>query len=436
MELVGTSRHPQSGTVARLALCGLGIFAGCVVLAARYPLALGLFDPRSRWTPMRVVPAWPMFAHLALYLVLAICYALALGLLLRDRGAAGAGQRQILVVVAVWLASSVALWFMTPGGESHDIFDYVFRGRMLAEYGGSPLRDTPAQFGSAPFLAHITWRNKVDTYGPLWEYASGATAVAVRAVLQASGGWLGGTADCPASAAACQVLAAYVLGYRLLATLLAGACGWLIYGLVRGQNPALALAALVVWLWNPLLLVASAGGAHNDLWMLAIWLLAFWSFQRRWWLAGLLALVLAAHVKLTGLLLAPLFVLWIVRAAGWRRAARTAALAAVLALPLSWLLYWPLGGWATLPRMLVERTLFVANSPHRVVREVLSGLGWDPLFIRDLTITWPSLLFLVLAVVLSATLLGFRRGDWGAPIGLLTTHNSGARRPSSTWSIS
>jgi hypothetical protein len=419
MEPVGSARPVPSKFGVRLALCGAGIVAGCVVLAVRYPLAQGLFDPRSRWTRMEIVPAWPMFLHLALYLFLTVCYVLALRLVFRYRTETFEKPHLVAIIGAVWLASSAALWFMTPGGESHDLFDYIFRGRMLVEYGGSPLRDTPAQFGTAPFLAHITWRKVVDTYGPLWEYASGGAALAARSLAQATGRWVGEPAPCPPSAAACELLAIYVLAYRLMATALAGVCGWLIYGLVRRETPDLAPAALVAWLWNPLLLLASAGGAHNDLWLIAFWLLAFWCCQRRWWLAGLLALALAAHIKLTALLLAPLFLLWIVRQAGWRRAVRDAVLAVLLAAPLSWALYRPLGGWETLPRMLYERALYVANSPHRVVYEVLRSQGWDPFFLRQITISWPSIIFPVVAVVLCVLLLGMRRRDWGQARGTM-----------------
>ena len=76
----------------------------------------------------------------------------------------------------------------------------------------------------------------------MWEYASGTVAAMVGAV----------TCDCRAS------LASYVLGYRLLAIGLAGLCGVLIYTITAYRSPQLAPAALLAWLWNPLLLTATA----------------------------------------------------------------------------------------------------------------------------------------------------------------------------------
>jgi hypothetical protein len=209
------------------------------------------------------------------------------------------------------------------------------------------------------------------------------------------------------------MLAGYVWGYRLLAVVLTGLCGGLVYRMVRRTAPEQAPAALLVWLWNPLLLIAGAGGAHNDLIMLACWVAALLAFQRRRWVWGLLALVLAAHVKLTALVVAPVLGLWLVRQVGWVRALGHAGVALLLALPLSWLLYAPFGGWASLPRMLGERTALVANSLHHVAHRVLWAQGWEAADLWQATIFWPSLLFLLLAVGLSGWMLGFGRRGWG-----------------------
>ncbi len=60
-------------------------------------------------------------------------------------------------------------------------------------------------------------------------------------------------------------LIAYILGYRLMAIMLAGVCGALIAAIVRRHAPQQVPAALLVWLWNPLPLVTTAIGAHNDM---------------------------------------------------------------------------------------------------------------------------------------------------------------------------
>ena len=60
------------------------------------------------------------------------------------------------------------------------------------------------------------------------------------------------------------MLIAYVMGYRLLAIALTGVSAWLIMSMVRRNRPNLATAALAAWLWSPMLLIATAIGAHNN----------------------------------------------------------------------------------------------------------------------------------------------------------------------------
>jgi hypothetical protein len=248
--------------------------------------------------------------------------------------------------------------------------------------GVSPLASPPQLFADQLFYPYVNWTTYVDTYGPLWEYTSGIVAAMVGAV----------ACDCPAS------LASYVLGYRLLAIGLAGICGVLIYTITAYRSAQLAPAALLAWLWNPLLITATAVGAHNDMLMLVFILAAILLFQRQRWLLGLVALALAGHVKLTALLLLPVLVLWLARRCGWSRAIRIGGIAGVMALALSWLLYAPLGGWATLPRMLGERVRLIANSPAFVVYWALQWYsGWPEVAAWRRTTQAATALFFVLA---------------------------------------
>jgi ALG3 protein len=141
--------------------------------------------------------------------------------------------------------------------------------------------------------------------------------------------------------------------------------------------------------------------------MIALLLAALLLFQRQRWVWGWLALALAAHVKLTALLLLPVLGLWLVQRCGWRHAMRTSATALALAIPLSWLLYAPLGGWATLPRMLGERARFLVNSPANQLYHLLQEhWGWPEVDAWRATTYGATLLFFALA---GAFLLWFWR---------------------------
>lgn len=375
------STQTERGRGTNLALLGalsVALYAG---LALAYPLANGLRTPGASWAVLAGFAPTATLLHAALYGLATLLYALALrGTLRGGRG----GPGSIVLIVGVWVACSAVLLGAYPG-DSTDVFDYLFRGRMLVEHGASPLRVVPAQFAADPLYAYVHWTHHVDTYGPLWEYASWAVAALVG-----RGSW----ADEEA------LLVAAVTGYRLLAISLAGLCAALIAASVRRRAPTLVPAALVAWLWNPLLLAATAVGAHNDLPMLLLTLLALWSFQVERFGSGLFALGLAAHVKLTALLLLPLLLLELLRRRGWRYAAGMASLVGLALMPVSWLLYAPLGGWATLPPMLAERVRLLANSLAYALYWVLQRAGWSEVAAWQFTTRGATLLFALAAMPL------------------------------------
>jgi hypothetical protein len=126
----------------------------------------------------------------------------------------------------------------------------------------------------------------------------------------------------------------------------------LIYRLVKAEAPAYALTALACWLWNPLVLIARAVGAHNDMRMLVLVLLGLRLAQLRRPAGALVTLLLAAHVKLTALLFLPAVLVWLARRHGWVRAA--GAVLAVYALRRH-------GAFRRAP---AERSLWRAGAPR------------------------------------------------------------------------
>ena len=368
---------------ASLALIGAASAGLYALLALRYPLAVSLANPRGSWADLTAA-TWASFAyHTAIYLGLTVLYIWALRLLAPThdaphRPSAASDRARLLIIVLTWLVCCGILMTVASSGESHDIFDYIFRGRMMTVLGANPLTDVPTQYRGAPYFDYLAWYDHVDAYGPVWEMTSAATSAVTRAVLKGVGTWTTSNASCPQSPLACRSLIGYVSAYRLLAVGLTGLSGWLILSMVRRSRPHLAAAALAAWLWSPLLLIATAIGAHNDAAMIVLLLLMLWLLQRRRWFPALLVLVLAAHVKLTVVIVTPVVGLWLVRRCGWRRTMGLGAAAAAVGLLLSWVLYAPFGGWGSLPRMLTERAAYLANSPWRVLYLFLSMSAAGP----------------------------------------------------------
>lgn len=370
-------------------------------LAVRYPLTFGLQHANATWIKPNAGSFTALTLHAGLYLLLTVIYVAALRLCTSSAVGLSPKRPDCWFIFLIWLLSSVSLLFVSPNGESHDLYDYTFRGRLLDFMGASPLAQTPNQFPSMAFYRYIAWREHVDTYGPLWEYVSWGVARSVRLGLTWASQHAATPGACPATPRACQVLAAYLTSYRLVAIGLTGLAGVFVYQLIQATRPQEARWALVAWLWNPLLLISSALGAHNDAVLLLLLFVTFWLWQRQRWLLGWLSFGLAAHVKLTVLLLLPLLGLWLLRRLGWWRALGYSLLAVLVLLPLSWLLYQPLGGWATLPRMLHERQLFVAHSWAQILDVWLYRVWhWPYPVVWLMTLQWPTWLFLVVAAVL------------------------------------
>jgi hypothetical protein len=208
-------------------------------------------------------------------------------------------------------------------------------------------------------------------------------------------------------------LIGYLTGYRLFAVVLTGLSGWLIASMLRRSQPGLAPLGLAAWLLNPMTLVATALGGHNDALMLACVLLGWWLLQRQRPLLALLALFLAAHVKLTALIWLPACGLWIVWRWGWKRALWIGLAGIASGLAISWLWYAPFGGWETLPRMLHERSLYLANSPWRILSLLLVDVWeWSGGAAHRLTLNLSSWLFGVGALLIPLWLFNFRPKRW------------------------
>jgi Gpi18-like mannosyltransferase len=389
----------------------LGLY---LILARRYPISPSLENPRASWASMVEPTIGNAALHIAIYLGLTLLYMAALHLLLPPGKAEVHPRWQIVLIIGTWLACSGVLMATAPAGESHDIFDYIFRGRMMTEYQANPLIDVPDDFElSIPYTRYLAWRDNVDTYGPVWEASSAAIAVTVRQVAHWSGWWDETYLVCPKSPESCRLLVAYITGYRLFAIILTGFSGRLIYDIAKHNQPSLAPLAFAAWLLNPMTLVATALGGHNDAVMLVLVLLCWWLLQRHRLFLALLTLVLAAHIKLTALIWMPVCVLWIFRSWGWKRTLKVGLASAASGLALSWLLYAPFDGWGSLPRMLQERSQFLANSFWSVLKYWLTNFwDWPTGSALQLSTVLPSWLFAIGALLFTLWNFNFRPKRW------------------------
>lgn len=204
--------------------------------------------------------------------------------------ARGVQSRAFAIAASAMAAGFMALLLCAPVILSSDVYAYAFYGRVLALHGANA-HGPDAMLAAAagdPFLVR-GWRDwGPSRYGPLWTLISAA-------LVRMSGGSVGGT----------------LLMFRGLGALSAFACAGLIRAILARLRPHEAVFGTLLFLWNPLVIIESALGGHNDVCMMALALAAVWLHTREERLGAAAALALSAMVKvITGPLL--LLYLWTV----------------------------------------------------------------------------------------------------------------------------
>jgi hypothetical protein len=244
-------------------------------------------------------------------------YVLAYRLASNARAAAPLGLR--LVVLAAPFVFGLPLLATFPVGAI-DVYDYSFFSRMIGYYKANPMIHAPADFPGDGWLAYVAWPQATSPYGPLWQWLTALVYTLARDNLLAT-------------LIAFKVVAA---GSLLAAALLA-------YLILRAWRPQDALKGYVFIAWNPLLLFEAAGNAHNDSLMAAFVLLALWLHLHRRPTLAVVALVLAAFIKLPAVFALPVFAVASVRGLmTWRVRLRWLIVASIASLAVAALIYLPL----------------------------------------------------------------------------------------------
>jgi hypothetical protein len=313
-----------------------------------------------------------------------------------------ASRRRLLFVVAFTLVFHLALTLFMPPVLSTDIFHYALFGRMVAFYGLNPYVVPGTAISADPFWLFAGWRDVTTHYGPVWTLISAGTAV------------IGG-----------QSVLVTVLSFKGVAALCSLANCLLVLLLARRLTGGDGLGALLLYAWNPLILIETAGSGHNDAVMMTFALLGLLLVTRGRLLPGLAALLLSVMVKyLTALLLVLVVARCLANQPTGRRIAGLAARMAGVAAVLVGALYLPFwAGPASLERLVSVGAPF--KSIARVLlREKLAGLlanGGD-LAAARLTAEAPIVLglhlgFAVLMVFLVKAALN-RQADWARVLAL------------------
>ena len=264
------SRMPD--TVIRLRI-GWGAFLGEV----------------SQWLPANIGPTYQQSsASIEFFCIITLAFFFyCLGAWLVGRRA---GEiRRLPVYTCIWLGVLLAgaIYLVTPGVLAHDIEAYAGYSRLLAVYHANPYFVTLSTFPHDPVTPTDDWAGATAAYGPIW--------MIICAVL----GWL----------LKQPTPEAFVIGFRVFAFSTHILNTWLVGRVLRamGRSPRIRAQGMLLYGWNPLVLLESAQNGHNDVFMLTFVLLGILLLARseqrgellraRGYVPPILAFTLAALVK-------------------------------------------------------------------------------------------------------------------------------------------
>jgi hypothetical protein len=231
-------------------------------------------------------------------LVAFVCYGLAL--LLVSRIADPQVQRWLQVGLWIGVVAGGVILASTSGLFVNDPLVYASYSRLLAVYHANPYFVVMQAFPHDPLTPIDNYAPSVAAYGPLWLLVCGFWGI-----------WL------PASAGA------FVLAFRTMAFASHLANIWLVGRTLKtlGRSPRTVTTGMLLYAWNPLVLLESCLGAHNDAFMLTLVLLGIYlgaraeqrgtSTRLRGYGPAVVALALAAMVKFTALPVLFAYVLYV-----------------------------------------------------------------------------------------------------------------------------
>lgn len=161
----------------------------------------------------------------------------------------------------IWLVVLISGWMylVTPGILGSDVFSYASYGRLVSAHKVNPYFVTPSAFPHDPTYPFLYWRFTVSSYGPLW------TDVSALLTLLA-----GKDPFRLLIAFRAFALAAHLLNVALVMAILS----------TMGRSVRTVTLGMLLYAWNPLVLVESSLGAHNDVFVVTFILLGLWLCAR------------------------------------------------------------------------------------------------------------------------------------------------------------
>lgn len=365
----------------------------------------------SSWLPTTIgTVAQNAYGEFLLLLLLAtLCYLGAAHLLQRQKH-----EQPSLVQGCIWTGALLAgiIYIFTPGMLSHDILVYASYSRILITYHANPYFIPIGAYHNDPFTSLNYWSKTVSAYGPIWMFVC------------AFWGWLLKPEP-----------SVYVIAFRVFALAAHLLNIWLVRCTLRAaqQSPRTVSTGTLLYAWNPLVLLESCLGGHNDVFMMTFVLLGIFlaiRAERRGYvsrMSGYLpttaVLTLAVLVKFTALPILIIYLLFLVCSAlrplpdenrefrqalrNWRPALRMLLSSGLLAIAIALLLYGPF--WLGHNLLAIVKSFqtppSATGAQNSFLRSVIEWLRYHPTLAQNILVqilnnrtVWDLFNYLALAI--------------------------------------
>ena len=194
---------------------------------------------------------------------------------------------------------------------SSDVFDYILNTRIPFVYGKNPWTVPAIDFPGDPFINLASWPRITSVYGPVHHLLT-----IIPAILGLNN------------------LAASLLGFKLLMIAFTVLGCYTVMRLLGERNKTRALALFAL---NPLLLIETAGNAHNDIIMVTFMLVSLLALRKQRFLLSGMFIALGTLVKLYAVVLLPFYIFLILK--------KTTNLGKTASLLLGFMVVMVAGGW-------------------------------------------------------------------------------------------
>ncbi len=203
----------------------------------------------------------------------------------------------------IWIGAILIgiIYVLTPSMLSRDASAYASYGRIIVTYHANPYYTPLSAFPHDPFFQLDDWRDTPAAYGPLWLVVCAiSTFVAGSSILH------------------------YIFFYRILGLIAHLINIVLVTAILRKmkRSPRIVVLGILLYAWNPLVLLESCLGGHNDIVMVTCILVGILLcirveqdifFHARYYLPPAVAFTCAALIKFTA---APIIAFYLVLLAG------------------------------------------------------------------------------------------------------------------------